>query len=364
MRRYGAAGILALWLAWLVCCFSPARADGQRVTLQVIPRSATEFTNVLQHYVYFDAETGNAEKLTLRVRNPSGENIAFRTQRHAADGFEPSRSVTYTLRSDQTVFSDLNVLFPNDLTPGVWTVEVTASALHRQSAVREIQIIIREPAPLKMDLLPQVHDLLIGTGSRKTVPVQAGKIRYIAQNPKDAWFAPGYWQSIFYDLREGANRKCTRAIFSMALSYLGIDCTPVRMSELVTSEEIYYTYDPVCEKLGNVVRVSGDLETLWADYQSGKGSPVLLHFTYPGGMHGILLAARDPDNPELFYAVTTGQRVNTSAFPDGTRRDAVIPVLIEKGETGQQIQCPLLKRYHKGRIDQIWQWKLTEQPAD
>ena len=132
---------------------------------------------------------------------------------------------------------------------------------------------------------------------------------------------------------------------------------------MLKGEEIDFTYDPVCRKLGNVSRMDGDLETLWTNYERGEASPVMLHFRYSGGegMHAVLLVARDEDDPELFYAVTTGQRVNTSAFPDGMSRDVVIPILIEKGENGQRIQSPALKRYHKGTIDQIWQWKLTEE---
>ena len=109
-----------------------------------------------------------------------------------------------------------------------------------------------------------------------------------------------------------------------------------------------------------MVRKEGDLESLWERYQEGKASPVQLHFQYEDGMHSVLLAARDEENPELFYAVTTGQQANTSSYPDGKPRDMVIPILIEKGEIGQQIQSPLLKRYHKGVIDQIWQWERTD----
>jgi len=203
--------------------------------------------------------------------------------------------------------------------------------------------------------------MIMGLAGKEALSVEPGKIRYVAQNPKDSLFVKEYWLSKGHDLREKANQKCTRAAFSMALSWLGIDCTPVAMSDLLRSEELFYTYDQVCEALGNVTRVEGNLETLWAAYQAGEGSPVLLHFVYSGGgMHAVLLVARDEEDPDLFYALTSGQRVNTTAYPDGVPRDAVIPILIEKGEEGERIQSPLLKTYDRGKIDGIWQWKLRD----
>ena len=206
--------------------------------------------------------------------------------------------------------------------------------------------------------------MLIGEDGDEALPAEEGKIRFVAQNPKDPSFVKEYWLSKKYDLREKSNKKCTRAVFSMALSYLGIDCTPVRMSDLLWGEEIIHTFDPVCEKLGNVERISGDLDTLWAAYEAGEASPVLVHFDYESGegMHSLLLVSRDRLNPELFYCVTSSSAVNTSAFPDGKVRDHVIPILIEEGRIGAWIQSPLLKAYHKGKIDDIWQWTRTDIP--
>ena len=131
---------------------------------------------------------------------------------------------------------------------------------------------------------------------------------------------------------------------------------------MLWGENILYTFDPVCEKLGNVVRVEGDLDTLWADYEAGIGSPVLLHFTYEGGegMHALLLVSRDRLNPELFYCVTSSSPVDTSDYPDGKKREHVIPIIIEDGRLGAWIQSPMLRLYNKGKIDEIWQWRRTD----
>lgn len=355
MKKTHAGSLLCLLTLCVLCLFAGARGE-QEISLALTPTSPLRFTNVLFHYVRFDAEVRHAEKLSVRVYNPEGKQIRFRTRRHVDQNLSPIRSAGYLLKAGQEKCEDMNVLLLSGIRTGVWTIEVTASAEGKESVVRKLSVQVDPPRELHMNRLAEVHEMILGAEGGETVPVEKGKIRYIAQNPKDPWFVKEYWFSGAFDLRPGANQKCTRAVLSMALSYLGIDCSPIRMSELVRSEEIEYRYDAVCEKLGNIRRVTGTLEELWQAYQEGKASPVLLHFRFGEGMHAVLLVARDEEDPELFYAVTTGQRVDTSAFSDGQRRDCVIPILIENGEEGQRIQSPLLKRYHKAVIDQIWQW--------
>lgn len=336
-----------------------AEPPSGEIRLSLMPESSLRFTNVLNHYVTFDARVEGAEKVKLQLLNPEGTPVSFRTSRQVAENRKPVRSAGVLVKKGQEICEGLNILFPSDLPPGTWTIRVTAAAAQGNSVTEELTVEVTGPRELKMNRLREIHEILTGAEGAEPLPAEKGRIRFVCQDPKDSRFVKEYWFSKAFDLLPGANQKCTRAALSMALSWMGIDCTPVRMSELVRSEEIFYTYDPVCEKLG-VTRTEGDLETLWAEYEAGRGSPVLLHFTYSGGgMHGVLLVARDPEDPELFYAVTSGTGADTSAFPDGKRQDAVIPLLIEKGETGERIQSPLLKRYHKGKIDQIWQWRLS-----
>ncbi len=340
---------------------SPTQNGG--ISLELVPRERTSFTNAMEHQVVFDAKIRNAGKLTVRLYDPEGRQTAFLTKKRKENGQNALRSTSVTVKADQTWEYGLNVVFPKGGRTGSWTVEVTAAAEGLEPAVRTLTVEVSEPRELQMPRLKEVHDMISGWKSGKAVPVEKGKIRYVAQNPKDSLFVKEYWLSKGFDLRGEANGKCTRAVFSMALSYLGIDCTPVGMSDLLRSSELFYTYDQVCGALGNVTRVEGNLETLWDAYQAGEASPVLLHFVYPGGgMHALLLVARDEEDPDLFYAVTSGQRVNTLRFPDGEYRDAVIPLLIEKGEKGAKILSPLLKDYDYGRIDEIWQWKIRGKP--
>ena len=361
LKRWTAVFLLAM--GWFIS-LAGVRAEGGEIILHLIPTSEVRFTNAILHYVYFDAEVENAEKLTIKLFKPSGELSKFRSRSHVDKNKAAVRQQVIKIKNGQTKQEDLNILFRSEIDTGTWKIEVTASAAKKKSVTAVLEVEVDAPAPLELGQLGEVHAILQGEDSDEPIPVQEGKIRFVAQNPKDPTFVDSYWLSKKYDLRSTANQKCSRAVFSMALSYLGIDATPVDMSDMLWGESIFYTFDPVCEKLGNVERVYGTLEELWADYENGDSSPVLLHFRYDGGsgMHAVLLVSRDRLNPDLYYCITSSTPVNTSDFPDGRKLEHVIPILIEDGRIGQRIQSPMLKLYNKGQIDEIWQWRRTDSP--
>ena len=362
MRAVWKWGIL-LMISWML---GPGGglAGGTEISLRLVPTTKTTFSNAIPHYVYFDAETENATSLTVKLYKPSGVQTSFRNRGHVNRNQKAVRQTQYPLKKGETRKADLNILFRSESDTGIWRIEVTATASGKKPVTETIEIEITAPEMPELGQLSEVHAILEGEDGNVAVPVREGRIRFIAQNPKDPAFVTEYWLSRKYDLRETANRKCTRAVFSMALSWLGIDCTPVRMSEILWGEDIFYNFDPVCKKLGNVERRSGDLETLWEKYEAGDGSPIFLHFTYEGGagMHAVLLVSRDRVNPELFYCVTSSSPVNTSAYPDGREKEHVIPIVIGEGKTGAWIESPMLETYNKGKIDEIWQWYRTDLP--
>ncbi len=363
IRRTAGVLLAIIWLLSPASLRAETAGEDGGVSLRLIPDSPVRITNAILHYICFDAEVKNAEKLTIRVYKPSGEPARFRTRKHVDENKKAVQTVQYGIRNGQNRMEDLNILFRSECETGTWKIEVTAANGKKQKAVRTLEVEVREPDPLEMGQLEEVHSQMRGETGGEPITAEEGKIRFVAQDPADPSYVRDYWLSMKFDLRKGSKGMCTRACFSMALSYLGIDCTPVAMSDLCWSESIFYTYDAVCKKLGNVERTAGDLETLWESYSAGEGSPVMIHFTYEnGGMHAVLAVSRDRLNPDLYYCVTSGQPADTSSWPDGRARDHVIPVLIEDGNIGQWIQSPLLKRYHKGRIDQIWQWKRTDIP--
>jgi len=75
--------------------------------------------------------------------------------------------------------------------------------------------------------------------SREPSVPQSGRIRRVGQNRSDPWFTRSYWENKKYNFVYGgdqlSNSMCTRANYSMALSYLGIAVSPVEMSEISRS---------------------------------------------------------------------------------------------------------------------------------
>ena len=355
---------MAAWLLGVAMALIglPGSGGSEEAALRLIPdpETRTAFTNGVLHYVYFDVEAPGRERITLQLISPEGKETAFRTRQHVNMNQQPVLSARYDLKEGQTRLEGMNVLFRSKTAPGVWQIRVTASVAGEGDVTETIPVTIRNLAPETLQGLEAVHGMIRGIDGGEMIPAEAGTIRYISQNPSDRAFVKDYWVSSVFDLRPGANEKCTRVVFSMALGYLGIDCTPIRMTDMTLAVDMDYTYDPVCRKLGNVVRQEGDLETLWARYEAGEGSPVYLHFRYEGGMHAVLLVARDRENPDLFYTVTSAQRIDTSAYPGGRERDPVVPLILEEGDTGGLIQSPLMPKYHKGVIDRIWQWTRTD----
>ena len=90
--------------------------------------------------------------------------------------------------------------------------------------------------------IEQVQAMVLYPDEGQPVDVEQGKIRYIAQNPdSDPEFCPEYWYGGAKDSRLDLTRAkgigggryafyagnmCTRAVYSMALSYLGVNMTP------------------------------------------------------------------------------------------------------------------------------------------
>ena len=355
MRRAAAACLLAA----LLLAFAAGAAGEAAPELELVLKTETLFTNVRLHYVYFDALVSGAEKLSVRVISPAGEETPFRTRFRAERKMSAVPCAEYSLEPGQEVFEDANVLFTSKSELGTWVIRVTASAGDRETTA-EIPVEIRPAVIESLNQLAEARALVDGIGRKEPIPATEGRVRYIAQTKTDRDYVREYWMNPDCDLRELSGTMCTRAVYSMALGWLGVDCTPVDMSVLVKSRSIHFTYDQVSDALGNVTRVDEDLETMWAEYEAGRASPLMLHYVYNGGEHAVLLVARDRENPMLFYAVTTAQRVNTSEWPNGMKDDVILPVIIDPSRDGDQVLSPLIRRYDRGKIDRLWQWKLTE----
>lgn len=149
------------------------------------------------------------------------------------------------------------------------------------------------------------------------VSARSGFIRYFAQNAlKDPLFCSAYWCSTEagdnLDLNATVSRRgntftdhagtmCTRAVYAMALSYLGIDVTPGNMSVMLGVRNIDEPYDDVTELLPGVERVrhkSNVFKKMIASYLSDSSySPVYMYLRKPNGAyHAILIVGKAEDN--------------------------------------------------------------------
>jgi len=343
-----------------ICVFiCGAGAEGD-MSLTVTATSRTGFTNSVPHYVYFNVEAENADYFTLRVYNPDGERVSFTTYEKVKKGQSAVNDMTLSLRNGRTGYEGLNVLFKSDIALGTWVIEVTAANAKKEKVVETLNIEVTEVGALELEQLSETREMVIGTEDNLYTAVEEGKYRYVSQDPDSKYFVKEYWMDPKFDLRDSAKQKCTRALFSTVLSGFGIDLTPVEMSGMVGSRGLSANFDEVCAALGNVRRTEGDLETLWARYTAGEASPPMLHFVMKEGMHAVLLLNRDRENPDLYYALTTGQTANLTGYVGGLRYDYIIPILIEHGEVGTRIHSPAITRYDKGTIDWIYQWEIFD----
>ena len=135
------------------------------------------------------------------------------------------------------------------------------------------------------------------TEDPQPMSVQAGRIRHVAQDPARAHFCTAYWANEEYDLTEKygpsgrkygyyAGNMCTRAAYSEALSYLGVDITPVGMSSLLGSRNLDAPYDAVTEAIPGLTRTEenghGDLWNMINRYLTDSSySPVMVVLKYP-----------------------------------------------------------------------------------
>ncbi len=352
----GAGIFLALMLCFLFTheVRGESRSEGG---LELTPQSIISFSNAVSHYVSFDISFHGADRLTVRVYTPEGLQASFTTRQKNHYGQKAVKALYWTVNQTDTKKTGTEIYFKKGCKTGTWKITVTAEDKQKNALdTATLEVYVREKDPLECADYEKVHEMILNGDE----PVEAGKIRLVTQMTTDRCYVRALWKGKIYDLTEKSTKMCTRAVFSMAVSFLGIDCSPVRMSDISKNTDLFYTYEELAEKLGGICRKEGTVEELWELYEEGLGSPVCIHFSYPGeGMHAMLLIARDSRNPEMYYAVNPSFGVNATSI-GGLKHDHVIPVLIDEGKVGCMIQSPLDKKYNGGKLDSIWYWEKTE----
>lgn len=217
----------------------------------------------------------------------------------------------------------------------------------------------------------EVLEFLLMPSKFNLAGVERGKIRYIGQNEeRDDMFRTGYWlggeKGSVLDLtikeRYGvkfpfyAGVMCSRAVYSMALSYLGIDLTPGDMSALMNARNLDEPYDPVSLQVG-VERVVADtnvFNTMMENYLTDDSySPVYLYFRRPNGTtHAVLVVATIPDKGRFLV-------VDCNPPQSSGKLYRVYFISLNKTRT-EIINSTFFEALKGSTILQVHQWRLLE----
>lgn len=200
--------------------------------------------------------------------------------------------------------------------------------------------------------------------------VQAGYIRLVSQHKaNDPFFREEYWMGGDPDSDLNLNRQksinsyvypfhagnmCTRAVYSMALSYLGVDATPGDMSAMTGLRNLDPPYDEISAMVG-VERVqprSNLFDNMVNNYLSDSSySPVYVHIRKPNGTdHALLVIAKLPE-PSRYLVLDPsgmwlhGQQVRIYTMVFNFSREEVINSTFREEYAGSQVM-------------QVFQWRL------
>lgn len=234
------------------------------------------------------------------------------------------------------------------------------------------------PAALReADTVEEAEAFLLYPPEDGLAGVQAGYIRYISQHSmNDPMFRTEYWlggekgspldltlqQNLYghvYTFHAG--NMCTRAAYSMALSYLGVDATPGGMSAMTGRRDINPPYDGISEALG-VERVepkSHVFETMMENYLTDPSySPVYLYIRKPDGKdHALLIIGKLPEKSRYLVLDPSGMWAN------GVQHRIY---MMSFNKTRQQVVNSTFRDEYAGsKVLQLYQWRrIPEDTAE
>ncbi|MBR3764486.1 MAG: hypothetical protein IKK57_08055 [Clostridia bacterium] len=203
--------------------------------------------------------------------------------------------------------------------------------------------------------------------------VEAGYIRLIAQHRAgDDAFRDAYWQggepgsvldltlqksSTGRDYAYHAGNMCTRAVYSMALSYLGVDVTPGAMSAMVGQRDLNPPYSEVSELVGveRVVPKAHVFNTMVENYLTDPSySPVYVYLRRPDGKtHALLIIGVIPDTGRYIVLDPSGMWANGVQYR--------IYMMSFNKSRRQVLNSTFRKEYAGSEILALYQWRLIPQ---
>ena len=218
---------------------------------------------------------------------------------------------------------------------------------------------------LTADTVDEVNQfVLLPQGTEIPAP-QAGSIRFVSLNSTDPAFRAGMWKNDRYDLttkaggyRADMNNLHSRAAYCMAMSYLGVDVTPVMMSELAGARDVSAPYDGVTRKLGKVERVEPRayvFDTMVENYLTDPSySPVYVYLRRPDGKtHALLIIGVIPDTGRYIVLDPSGMWANGVQYR--------IYMMSFNKSRRQVLNSTFRKEYTGSEILALYQWRLVEE---
>lgn len=230
------------------------------------------------------------------------------------------------------------------------------------------------PATLReCDSAQEAEAFLLYPPQDGVIGVQPGYIRLIAQHRAgDDAYRAGYWlggeegSTLDLNLQENryghvytfhAGNMCTRAAYSMALSYLGVDATPGAMSAMTGKRDMNPPYSAVSEMVGVelVQPKSHVFDTMVENYMTDPSySPVYVYIRRPDGQdHALLVVGKLPEtgrylvlDPSGMWAFGQQHRIYMMSF-NKTR--------------SQVVNSTFRDEFAGSKVLALYQWRLVPQ---
>ena len=247
------------------------------------------------------------------------------------------------------------------------TLLVTCPALAEEAA---------PPAELRFcDTVEEAEAFLLYPPEGDIAGVAAGYVRLVAQHRAgDDAYRAEYWlggepdSPLDLNLQQNryghvytfhAGNMCTRAAYSMALSYLGVDATPGGMSAMTGKRDMNPPYPAISEMVGvELVQPRNHVfDTMVENYLADPSySPVYVYIRKPDGQdHALLVIAKLPEKSRYLVLDPSGMWVN------GVQHRIY---MMSFNKTRQQVVNSTFRDEYAGsKVLALYQWRKTDAEA-
>ena len=219
---------------------------------------------------------------------------------------------------------------------------------------------------LTADTVDEVNQFVLLPEGEELPAPQRGMIRFISLNEKDAAFRASAWKNDRYNLMSKAggykadhNNMHNRAVYCMALSYLGVDMTPAMMSELAGSRDVTAPYDAVTSQLGvKLERVAPKayvFDTMVENYLTDDSySPVMCTFrTKAGQLYTVLIVAYIPSTGGFIICDAAAPRLDGEYLHSYKMAWHVVRRFV--------LSSAFYDKFYESEVMALYQWRLVEE---